>query len=271
MNEQRTGTIFEIRKFAIHDGPGIRTTVFLKGCPLDCAWCHNPEGRSSEVEDYDLRSRRDSRSPDKIQGPARIGRVVTVDDIMKEVVKDEVFYIQSGGGVTFSGGEPMMQPAFLESLLSSCQGRKYHTAVDTCGQAPAEDFERVYDLVDLFLFDLKLIDDAEHRTYTGISNDLILSNLTLLANKGEKVIVRIPMIPGITDTEGNLDAIAAYLNPLKSVRRISLLPYNQHGEDKIDRYQMSRRRLQLERQSPSALEDKAMRLRSRGFEVRIGG
>jgi len=271
MNEQTTGTIFEIRKFAIHDGPGIRTTVFLKGCPLNCAWCHNPEGVSPEVVDYDLRPRDDGRTPAKTQGQARIGRVVTVDTIMREVVKDEVFYNQSGGGVTFSGGEPMMQPAFLEALLISCKGKKYHTAVDTCGQAPAEDFEHIYDLVDLFLFDLKLIDTSQHRTYTGMSNDLILSNLALLAGKGEKVIVRIPMIPDITDTEGNLDAIAAYLEPLKSIRRISLLPYNKYGEDKIDRYQMSRRRLQLERQSPPAMDEKASRLRSRGFEVRIGG
>jgi pyruvate formate lyase activating enzyme len=271
MTEETTGTIFEIRRFAIHDGPGIRTTVFFKGCPLDCRWCHNPEGRCPEVEDYDLRISNNSRISVSNDGKVRIGRTVTVENTMAEILKDEAFYDQSGGGVTFSGGEPMMQMGFLESLLRSCQDHGLHTTVDTCGYASSDDFIRIYDLVNLFLFDLKIIDCADHIKYTAVPNDLILSNLVLLAKKGANVIIRIPIIPGITDTPANLDAIASFLKPLKSIEQISLLPYNKLGEDKINRYQLNRHRLQLEPPSPTEIEQKAARLRTFGYNVKIGG
>jgi len=266
-----TGTIFEIRRFAIHDGPGIRTTVFLKGCPLDCWWCHNPEGRCPDVENYNLRVRDDGRVSVPNDGKVRIGRTVTVEETMDEIIRDEAFYDQSGGGVTFSGGEPMAQIEFLESLLLSCKSYGLHTTVDTCGYAASNDFIRIYDLVSLFLFDLKIIDRAEHLKYTAVPNDLILSNLILLADKGAKVIIRIPMIPEITDTAANLAAIVSFLEPLKSINQISLLPYNKLGEDKIDRYQLNRHRLQLEPPSPASIEEKAAWLRALGYNVKIGG
>ena len=271
MDAPLAGTIFEIRRFAIHDGPGIRTTVFLKGCPLDCWWCHNPEGRHPDAETFGLRRHEGTPQAREETAQAKIGYTITVDSVMEEVQKDEVFYDQSGGGVTFSGGEPMAQLQFLESLLRASKSRGIHTAVDTCGYATAADFERIYDFVNLFLFDLKLIDDEKHLNYTGVSNQLILSNLTLLAGKGNRIIVRIPMIPAITDTDENLRAVVDFLKPLKSIRQISLLPYNKLGEDKIDRYLMPRRRLHLEQQSQTELEQKASQLRNYGYDVKIGG
>jgi len=268
---ESTGTIFEIRRFAIHDGPGIRTTVFLKGCPLDCWWCHNPEGRSAAIETLELRSRRNGKASREGAGQAVIGSEATVATVMDEVMRDEAFYDQSAGGVTFSGGEPLGQVEFLRALLKASKDRGLHTAVDTCGYAPAADFARIYSLVDLFLFDLKLMDTEMHRKYTGVSNDLVLSNLALLADWGNKVIVRIPMVPDITDTSENLEAIASFLTSLKSIRRISLLPYNKLGEDKTDRYRLPRRRLQLTPQTTEAMEGKAALFRSLGYEVEIGG
>jgi len=190
---------------------------------------------------------------------------------MSEVLKDEIFYDQSGGGATFSGGEPMMQTDFLAALLERCRQRGISTVVDTCGYAPDGDFDRVYDLVDLFLFDLKLMDETLHVEYTGVSNNLILANLTSLAMRGQKVVVRIPMIPEITDTRQNLDAVAVFLRPLRNVRRISLLPYNKLGEDKAKRFKLGDRGLRLETQSPDEMHRRAAWLASHGYEVKIGG
>jgi len=190
---------------------------------------------------------------------------------MEEIIKDEIFYDQSGGGVTFSGGEPMMQLEFLMSLLRECRLRAIHTAVDTSGYVSGEDFAELYDLVDLFLFDLKVMNEDSHFRYTGVSNRPIHDNLVALASRGEKVIVRIPMVPGVTDTVENLDAVVAFLKPLKNVRCISLLPYNRLGEDKAERYKLPgpRRRWQ-----PPTAEDMNSRrkwLESLGYTVRVGG
>jgi pyruvate formate lyase activating enzyme len=190
---------------------------------------------------------------------------------MKEIKTDIPFYDQSGGGVTFSGGEPMAQIAFLEELLRFCREANIHTAVDTCGYAPPEYFERIYELTDLFLYDLKLIDDITHFMFTGESNKLILSNLLMLAEKGNKVNLRIPLIPGITDTKENLEAIAKFIKPLKSIRRISLLPYNRLGEDKIERLGLIRRKLLLSTQPTEIIEQWAQWFGSFGYEVKIGG
>jgi pyruvate formate lyase activating enzyme len=263
------GTIFDLKRFTIHDGPGIRTTVFFKGCPLDCKWCHNPESRSSEIEYH---TRRDElKNVEELTDKTPIGCRISDEAVMREVVRDETFYDQSGGGVTFSGGEPMMQIDFLYALLQSCKKWGFHTAIDTCGHAPATDFENIYDLTDLFLFDIKLIDDDAHIKYTGVSNKLILFNLKMLAERGDKINIRVPMIPNVTDTDENLGAIAYCLEPLKSIRKISLLPYNKLGEDKIERYNLDRRPLHLDTQDVSALEEKALWFRSRGYEVQIGG
>ncbi|MEW6410956.1 MAG: glycyl-radical enzyme activating protein [Candidatus Zixiibacteriota bacterium] len=248
------GKIFDIKRYAIHDGPGIRTTVFLSGCPLDCLWCHNPEARNLDTTD-----------------PTGKTRTVTVSEVMEEVTKDRVFYDQSGGGVTFSGGEPLFQIDFLEALCGASRRLGIRTAVDTCGHAPWADFERIYNDVDLFLYDLKLMDDNEHRHYTGESNRQILENLKLLTGKGSAVNIRIPLVPGITDTEANLDRIRDLVASLPGIARISLLPYNQFGEDKRRRFGLPGKLGNLEQQSKVDVESKADRFRSLGCEVKIGG
>lgn len=260
------GTIFDLKKYAIHDGPGIRTTVFLKGCPLSCKWCHNPESRCPTVESRQVHSAQGDASRNTI-----IGCTVDVKSVIDDIMKDEMFYDQSGGGVTFSGGEPMIQPDFLTALLEECKQCDLHTAVDTSGYAPREDFERICNLVDLFLFDLKLMDDAEHFEYTGVSNRLILENLVLLSEIARKVVVRIPMIPEITDTRVNLDAVSEFLEPLKGVRQINLLPYNRLGEDKASRFGFGDSAHLWETQSTDDLELRADWLRSAGYLVKVGG
>lgn len=266
-----TGTIFDLRRFCIHDGPGIRTTVFFKGCPLDCWWCHNPESRSPSIEAFPP-GRTDSIMTNSHRlSETTFGRVVTVSEIVREVMRDEPFYDQSRGGVTFSGGEPMAQIDFLDDLLEACKAAGLHCTIDTCGHASLVDFERVCNRTDLFLFDLKLIDPKTHRNYTGVSNEIILANLTALARLGNNIEVRLPLIPEITDTTENLEAVADFLRPFGSIQRISLLPYNKLGEDKVRRLYLPRRKLELETQSSETLERQALIFRKCGFEVRIGG
>jgi len=257
-----TGTIFDIKKFAIHDGPGIRTTVFFKGCPLDCWWCHNPEGKKFEPEK--IKSARHRRNE-------IIGYKADVETVMMEIEKDVVFYDQSGGGVTFSGGEPMMQVDFLESLLEACRQQNIHTAVDTSGHADFDDFERIYNLVDIYLYDFKLMDDVAHIKYTGVTNKLIIENLVKLCEMGNKVIPRIPLVPGITDTPENLRAIIDYLSGIKNINQVSLLPYNKLGEDKFERFKMSNKVGQLQIQTKIDLEEISNLFKTAGFEVKIGG
>jgi pyruvate formate lyase activating enzyme len=263
------GLIFDIKRFTIHDGPGIRTTVFFKGCPLNCQWCHNPEAISPKIETHLVRLAGSDLSGEKCE--TIIGCLVSADNLMNEIKADIPFYDQSGGGATFSGGEPMAQIEFLEQLLHLCQMSNIHTAIDTCGYAPLEDFMRIYDLADLFLYDLKLIDDTTHIKYTGLSNKLILLNLRILAEKGNKINLRVPMIPGITDTKENLEAIAEFIKPLKSIRRISLLPYNRLGEDKTERFGLTRQPMSLSTQSAEIMEKWARWFVSFGYEVKIGG
>lgn len=263
-----SGVIFDIRRFCLHDGPGIRTTVFFKGCPLDCRWCHNPEARDPNPERFDLNP---ANATGRVQREALVGYATDVETVVDELLRDLPFYEQSGGGVTFSGGEPTAQPEFLEAVLRVCKESGLHTTVDTCGHAPFEVFERIGSLADLYLFDLKLMDNRKHREYTGMPNDLILTNLHRLAEIGCNIWIRVPLVPEITDTEENLSAIAEFLNPLKSIRRIHLLPYNKLGEDKVVRYQLVRRGLSLMPQARHLLEQKAERFARLGFEVKIGG
>ncbi|MBD3226410.1 MAG: radical SAM protein, partial [Caldithrix sp.] len=180
------GIVFDLKKYAIHDGPGIRTTVFLKGCPLDCWWCHNPESRASQPESQgDFRQRRAVDLLYTEEG--LIGKELTVAQVLSEVQKDQVFYEESGGGVTFSGGEPLIQAKFLKALLEAHQKAGLHTAVDTSGYAPYETFAGINANVDLYLYDLKLMDDTLHQKYIGVSNRLILQNLKKLIAAGQPV------------------------------------------------------------------------------------
>ncbi|MEE9555427.1 MAG: glycyl-radical enzyme activating protein [candidate division Zixibacteria bacterium] len=269
MAEAVEGIIFDIKKFAIHDGPGIRTTIFFKGCPLNCWWCHNPESRNPNPEKMTSNTVSRDYFSRRYSGHETLGFRVSVERAISEIIKDRIFYDQSGGGVTFSGGEPLSQVDFLSSLLKACRERNIHTTVDTCGFAPWDDFERIYDLVDLFLFDLKILNNELHTKYTGVSNELVLSNLERLASSGKKVVVRIPLIPEITDTKENLEGIAGFLGKLDGIRFVSLLPYNKLGEDKFRRYEIPGRRFSSETQDADFVGKCGAWFESCGLNVKI--
>ena len=272
-----SGLVFDIKRYAIHDGPGIRLTVFFKGCPLNCWWCHNPEGITPEVQ----RVEKDAEYADS--GFDLIGEVKTVNQIMDEIYREVLFFDESGGGVTFSGGEPLMQPEFLSALLDQCRSRAIHTALDTCGYAPEAVFKSICQQVDLFLYDLKFIDPVLHRKYTGVDNQLILDNLKTLGRLARPVIVRFPVIPGINSSEANVEEISAFLSDLENVNAIDLLPFHRFAERKYCRLKIpnriKNRLFPSEKEfSPGSsdsdrkiLESIRKNLESRGFTVRIGG
>jgi pyruvate formate lyase activating enzyme len=264
-----TGIIFDLKKYAIRDGPGIRTTVFFKGCPLNCRWCHNPESRAREIEQLPVRIPVSQIPTGSRQ--TTVGCRVTVDSVMAEILQDRVFYDQSGGGVTFSGGEPLLQIDFLLALLQECRREGIHTAVDTSGYAPLTDLEQVCQGADMLLYDLKLMDDHLHREYVGVSNELILSNFRLAASRNAcRIMARVPLIPGVTDTEENLTAVAEFLDQT-DIRQVSLLPYNKLGEDKGERFGFRGHSLQMNVQDHQELVRKAGLFEARGFAVTVGG
>lgn len=246
------GLIFDIKKFALHDGPGIRTTVFFKGCSLDCWWCHNPESIRKLPEKIMVSSNK-SRYKSCEETEELFGRELSATELLTEIKKDQLFYDESGGGVTFSGGEPLLQVKFLREVLLLCRQSGINTAIDTSGYVGNSYFGKVYDYTDLFLFDVKIIDDELHKRFTGVSNKLILDNLEWLTEKGEKVIIRIPLIPGITDTEKNLSEVASYLMKLKNIGKIDLLPYNEIAESKYKRFKKPSRLGSLKSQDEEKL------------------
>ncbi|MDX1700448.1 MAG: glycyl-radical enzyme activating protein [Melioribacteraceae bacterium] len=220
------GFIFDIKKFAIHDGPGIRTTVFLSGCPLNCWWCHNPES----LRDFQFNS--ENRCQSLGEG---ISKEYSTEKVLSIIAEDSIFYEESNGGVTFSGGEPLTQAAFLIECLKRCKQNSINTVVDTCGFAPVESFQKIYQYTDLFLYDIKLYDEKLHHMYTGVSNSLIKENLEFLDSVKAKMVIRIPLIPEITDTKENLSQIAEFLLKFNYVDEVELLPYNKLAEDKYRR------------------------------------
>ncbi|MBE0651908.1 MAG: glycyl-radical enzyme activating protein [Bacteroidales bacterium] len=213
-----TGFISNIQRFTIHDGPGIRLTVFFQGCPLSCWWCHNPEC-----------------IPDFINSNGFTVKEFNEKQLLGEIRKELLFMDESGGGVTFSGGEPLKQPDFLKNMLIACREEEIHTVVDTSGLAAQKIFDSLMDFPDLFLFDLKIIEDILHRKYTGVSNRLILKNLETLNNHNKNVIIRVPLVPGITDTDENISNIIHLLSGLPNLRKINLLPYHAMAESKYIR------------------------------------
>ncbi len=299
-----SGFLFDIQRFCTHDGAGIRTTVFFKGCPLRCRWCHNPESQEiypqlmlrpnlcmgcltckSACPEGAIRANGGSSITDlrkcKACGAcvqacypgAReiVGREWTTAAVLAEIEKDVPFYDESGGGVTFSGGEPLMQPAFLLELLQGCRERGIHTTLDTSGFAPWRVFERVRQQTDLFLYDLKSLEPSAHREYTGVSNRLILSNLQKLAGLRHKMILRVPLVPGFNDHPDHLRRVGGFVSTLPGVQRLDLLPYHTTGVDKYARLGLAHQLAHVSPPSPLAI-DAAFDILSRfNFPVQIGG
>ena len=265
---KETGIIFDIKHFAVHDGPGIRTTVFFKGCPLNCWWCHNPESQSTSIEKINANTPR-------FEGDKHckeiIGKEVSVSEVVNELVKDIIFYNESNGGITFSGGEALMQPDFLYALLKKCKEQEIHTCLDTSGYADKVVLEQIIDLVDLFLYDLKILNEAEHLKYTGVSLKPIISNLEYLCEKNKEVIVRIPIIPTITDTDENIELLGAYISSLQCIKRVDLLPYNKMGEDKYRRLSKPYLLNNIETQSQARMDLIKEKFESFNLNVKIGG
>jgi pyruvate formate lyase activating enzyme len=296
-----SGVVFNLMRYSVRDGPGIRTTVFLKGCPLRCWWCHNPESQAPGPEliykgelclacgdcvracpEHAL-ALGDSRVAEN--GACRlcgmcvetcpagardmIGRTMVVAEVLREVEKDRVFYDESGGGVTFSGGEPLAQPQFLEALLTACRQRRIHVAVDTSGAAPREVVLRVAALADLVLYDLKVLDAARHRQYVGCAPDLIVSNLEAVVAAGHAVEVRIPIIPGANDGPEDVEQFAATLQRLR-LGRVHLLAYHHTGAGKYRRLGLEYRMDGVAPPSSERLAEVARQFEAHGVAVKIG-
>jgi pyruvate formate lyase activating enzyme len=262
------GIVFDIKRYAVHDGPGIRTTIFMKGCPLRCLWCHNPESFSLQIEEFSQCKRLADKS---VEEKVKIGKEYAVNQLVKEIEKDQLFFDESGGGVTFSGGEPMLQIDFLDAMLKECRSIDLHTVVDTSGFAPKAHFERIVDHVNLFLFDVKHMDDEEHQKLTGVSNMQILENLKFLIGKGKSLIIRYPMIPGFNDSRENITKMIEFLADLTSHAEIHILPYHRIGRDKYARFNKENKMPDI----PSLQEKDALWAKEifekAGFKVGIGG
>ncbi len=300
----QNGIVFDIKRYAIHDGPGIRTTIFFKGCPMQCRWCQNPEGiakepevifwenRCSQCDDclnicsYDaIIKKGNTKYIDKkkcnlcgecvkvcsTEALEIVGKDMSVEEVINEIERDVIFFDESGGGVAFSGGEPLFQHDFLNNLLKQCKERDVHTAVDTSGYCPYQAIETVQDKVDLFLYDLKVIDNRVHIEYTGVSNEPILENLKKLSSNGNNIVVRIPIIHGVNDNVTHIEDIADFLLPLKNIKEINILPYHNFGVSKYMR--LSSPGMVIENfPEPNDIIDEIKKIfEKREFIIKVGG
>lgn len=297
------GIVMNIQKYSIHDGPGIRTTVFLKGCPLNCWWCHNPESQKSNPEIMFFKEKCKScglclkmcpqkaiefvdgypvtnegkcnlcgKCTDFCTSNAReiIGKEMTVKDLMKEIIKDEAFYDESNGGVTFSGGEPLMHADYLNDILRACKNRGIHTTIDTSGYADWSQFEKIIDNTDLFLFDIKHMDNEKHFKYIGIGNTVILENLKKLSERGSNIYIRMPIIAGVNDDDKNIDAAVDFISKLNIIH-VNLLPYHKMGMDKYVRLNKKYKLSGLEKPSDEVMDKIADKFKKAGIKTKIGG
>lgn len=312
-----TGIVTNIQRYSLKDGPGIRTTVFLKGCPLSCAWCHNPETVSRQPEILVVEARcvrcgacveacpnhQPVGAPADVVAAAQIlsgragwlggkpvcllcgacvdecptgaramvGRAMTVKELLEELLADRVFYEDSGGGVTFSGGEPLLQFEFLHAALAACRERGLHTAVDTSGFAPREHVLAVAAVADLILYDVKLLDETRHHEFTGVPNERILANLRALAAMHSNIWLRVPLIPGVNDDPADLDAVARLAASLSGIRQVNLLPYHKTGIHKFARLGQQYHLTEIQPPSAEQMQAAAARLAGSGVSVVLGG
>ena len=303
-----SAVVFNVQRFSVHDGPGIRTTVFLKGCPLNCPWCHNPESRAGRPEMAikadrclgcdlcaptcpegiagSLNPLTNTNRPDATcircgacaeacPAGARdlLGEDMGVDKLLAEIERDRPYHEESGGGVTFSGGEPIANgnAPFLLDCLDECGKRGLHRAVDTCGHVTTDTLLAVAERAELLLYDLKIMDDARHRLVVGVGNERILHNLKILTERDHEVWIRVPLIPGLTDDEKNLAAMAEFAAGLARPCPIHLLPYHALGGDKYRRLGLDNPLSGLRAVDPALVDGQAELMRAYGLDVHIGG
>jgi pyruvate formate lyase activating enzyme len=297
-----TGRVFDIQRFSIHDGPGIRTTVFLKGCPLRCLWCHNPESVSPEpllsfladkciscgdcvevcpniahvIDEREkhvfLREKCDASGFCARVCPSGaleiIGQDLDYEYVLEQVLKDRSFYDDSGGGVTLSGGEPLLQIDFAEALLAGAKDEGIHTAIETAGHVVLSRLQRAMPYTDLFLFDLKETDSGRHREYTGVPNDRILDNLVELHDAGASILVRLPTIPGLNDRQEHFEQVAGIVEPLTNLVGVEVMPYHSLGTSKLTRLGLeSTERVDPEPPDAETIHHWVTSLRSLGVNV----
>jgi len=300
-----TPLIFDIRRYSINDGPGIRITIFIKGCPLRCAWCHNPESQSPKVQKLYTASKcigaQDcidvcpenalTLTPDGIITDAELctlcgkcadacptkaiemsGKLYDTEELLKIIEKERVHIDQSGGGVTFSGGEPLMHPEFLIKMLDDCGERGLHRVVDTCGFASSETLLEVAKRTDLFLFDLKLMDPVQHKKWTGVDNQLILKNLKILAESGANINIRIPFIKNVNTGENEVRKMAEFVAGLPGKKpEVNLLPYHNIASGKYKKLEMEYKTEEMEEPSEIEIQQATEIFNKLGLTVEIGG
>ncbi len=265
--------VFNIMRYSIHDGPGIRTTVFFKGCPLNCMWCHNPESLSGEPQQifYPDKCIKCGNCHDCPTGAREtIGYEITTEELLKEIKKDLLFHEQSGGGVTFSGGEPLYQPEFLMEMLDKCSKNYIHTAVDTSGFCETKTFLKVAEKAKAFLYDIKFITKEKHEKYCGVSNEVILENLSRLSKTKAKIYMRIPVIPTVNDDLEEMSRIFDFIKDFRNVETVHLLPYHNIQSEKYKRLEKEYLLGDLPSdESPNMGE--LLRLFGSKFKTKIGG
>jgi pyruvate formate lyase activating enzyme len=264
------GLIFSVKRYSIHDGPGIRVTFFMKGCPLRCVWCHNPEGICPSVETVTITQKIGEREFKSLENA---GEYYSPENILNILDKESVFISQSGGGVTFSGGEPLLQSEFLRNALKLCKEAGYGTAVDTSGYSSIENFKSIIPYTDIFLFDIKHLDENRHIEATGVSNKLILDNYRLALQSSKDLFLRIPVIPGYNDDSDYLERLRHFISKSKtsSLKKINLLPFHKIGLSKYKRFNIPYLSNEIKPPSKERMMELKEFFEESGVKVKIGG